>query len=175
MPNRRESAASSAGTSSASLIDRGHQAPCTKPQDRCAGFNRNRKAPIAGRCAPAAPMCSVVADMCCLSDRAVRGSSLKIRSGVHCSRVISFTGERLFGRHGRARLYGGTGSDHRPGRRRDTNAYWRGRNESTIVAATAVADRARQSMRLAPTIPTSALESCWTTSMVVWIPVTALP
>ena len=38
--NHSESASSSDGSSAASLIDRGHHAPCMKPYDRCAGFSR---------------------------------------------------------------------------------------------------------------------------------------
>ena len=85
MPNRSESASSSDGSSTLSLVDRGHQPPCTKPQDRCAGFNRKRNIPIVGRCARGAPMCSVVANMCCLTSirclcaRFVRGRSALLR------------------------------------------------------------------------------------------------
>ena len=81
-PNRSQSASSSEGSSTVSRVDRGHQPPCTKPQDRCAGFNRNRKVPIVGRRVCAAPTCLVVVDMCWLlpSWRLTRCFSCKVSS-----------------------------------------------------------------------------------------------
>src|SRR6476620_2927110 len=60
-PTRNARAARSEGSSLVSSVDRGHQAPCTNPHDRCAGFNCSRRVPMAGRRADASAMFSVVA------------------------------------------------------------------------------------------------------------------